>query len=494
MRNHNYKSYLLVLLLVIYAFNWQDRIALGLVMQDIKSELSLSDTQLGLLTGIAFALFYSVMGIPLARWADRGNRVALIALTVALWSLMVALCGMAESFMQMLVIRVAVAVGEAGCMPAAQSLIPDYFTRAERPRAMSIFLLGGPLSFVTGSFLAGWLNEIYGWRTMFMVLGLPGLGLAALAWLTLREPRKRIPGAYTIGRPPPFPRPQRAALSVSLSLQEVCVKLWAIITFRHMLFNFAINAFFVGAIWQWQPAFLIRSYGLKSGELGTWFTLIYGLGGLMGTYLGGYLASRYASHNERLQLRMMTCVYVGQGVLASFMYLAQSPYVAFGLMGIVSIAGYAICPPQFAIIQSLVPERMRAMSIALTYLCANLIGLGLGPLAVGALSDAFRSWAGEESLRYALLLLCPGYFWAGWHFWQGSKTVIADLAAAEAHGPAVILGSIVVEPSRNRLLKSNIPLNADIEPDLQQERVERYDTSPRGPLLQGDTDTARAKS
>jgi predicted MFS family arabinose efflux permease len=453
MRQDIYKNYLLVILLVIYAFNWQDRLALGMVLQNIKVELSLSDTQLGVLTGIAFALFYSLMGIPLARWADRGNRVTLIALTVALWSLMVALCGVAASFVQLLLIRMGVAVGEAGCMPAAHSLIPDFFTRAERPRAVAIFLMGSSLSFVTGSFLAGWLNERYGWRVMFMLLGLPGLGLAALTWFTLREPRHNKRALDAIGRPAPLCRPRVTVSSVSPSLHEVCVRLWGNITFRHMLFNFAVNAFFLNGTFQWQPAFFIRSYGLQTGELGTWFTLIYGLGGLVGTYLGGYLACRYATHNERLQLRAMTVVYIGQGVLASFIYLSHNRYLGFGLMGVICLTGTATVAPQFAMIQSLVPERMRAMSIALIYLCANLIGLGLGPLSVGALSDAFRSWAGEESLRYALLLLCPGYFWAAWHLWRGSKTVMGDLAAVHGGGQVAALESVAgIEPYPNHSL------------------------------------------
>ena len=162
MRATVYRNYLLTVLLVILAFNYVDRVALGLLLQDIKVDLDLSDTQLGFLSGIAFALFYSVMGIPIARWADRGNRVMIITVTTALWSVAVALCGLAGSFLQLLLIRIGVAVGEAGCIPPAHSLIADYFTRAERPRAVARYMLGGPLSFVIGYFLAGWLNQLCG--------------------------------------------------------------------------------------------------------------------------------------------------------------------------------------------------------------------------------------------------------------------------------------------------------------------------------------------
>src|SRR5882672_8968801 len=163
MKESVYKNYLLTVLLAVYAFNAVDRLALGLVLQNIKSDLALSDTQLGFLTGIAFALFYSVMGIPIARWADRGDRVTIISITTTLWSVAVILCGVAGTFLQLLLIRIGVAVGEAGCIPAANSLIPDYFTRSERPRAVGIYMLAGAISVLVGYMLGGWLNQIYGW-------------------------------------------------------------------------------------------------------------------------------------------------------------------------------------------------------------------------------------------------------------------------------------------------------------------------------------------
>ena len=189
MKASAYRNYMLGVLLIMLAFNNADGLALGLVLQNIKVDLHLSDTQLGFLSGIAFALFYAVMGIPIARWADRGNRVTILTLTAAVWSVMMALCGMVTSFAQLLLVRIGVAIGETGCMPPAFSLIPDYFTRAERPRAVAIYLLGSNVSFVIGYLLAGWFNQLYGWRATFILLGLPGLVPAALAWFTLSEPR-----------------------------------------------------------------------------------------------------------------------------------------------------------------------------------------------------------------------------------------------------------------------------------------------------------------
>ena len=428
------KNYLLTVLLVILAFNYVDRFALGLLLQDIKVDLDLSDTQLGFLSGIAFALFYSVMGIPIARWADRGNRVTIIAITTALWSAAVALCGLAGSFLQLLLIRIGVAVGEAGCIPPAHSLIADSFTRAERPRAVARYMLGVPLSYVIGYFLAGWLNQLYGWRMTFILLGLPGLVLAALAWFTLREPRvakANSAASHFASSSLSSQREPAEVASAQPSLKEVCVTLWANTTFRHLLFCFSIVSFFGYGILQWKPAFFMRSFGLATGELGTWFAVIYGLGGLLGTYLGGELAARHAAHNERLQLKVMAVANSSFGVLSACIYLSPNQYLAFAFLALATVGGYMVTGPLFATIQTLVPERMRAMSIALIYLFANFVGIGLGPLAAGALSDAFRPFVGEESLRYALLVLCPGYFWSAWHLWRASRTVKRDLEATQ---------------------------------------------------------------
>jgi MFS transporter, Spinster family, sphingosine-1-phosphate transporter len=423
----SYRNYLLIVLLVVLSCNYVDRLALGLLLQDIKSDLDLSDTQLGFLSGVAFALFYSLMGLPIARWADRGNRVLIISITTALWSGAVALCGAANSFLQLLLIRIGVAVGEAGCMPPAHSLIADYFTRAERPRAVARYMLGGPLSVIVGYFAAGWLNEFYGWRVTFVVLGVPGLALALLAWFTLKEPRfTRATVASSVSGATGTPSSARLTQTAP-TLTQVCAVLGVNRTFRQLLYCFAVISFFSYGVSQWQPAFIMRSFGLSTGEMGTWFTLIGGLGGLLGTYWGGQLASRRAAHDERLQLKAIAILYCGFGLLSAFIYLAQNHYIAFALIGVVCVGGAMVNGPLFATLQTLVPERMRAFSIALMYLFANLVGMGLGPLAAGALSDALHPRLGEESLRYALLALCPGYVWGAWHLWQASKSVAADL-------------------------------------------------------------------
>jgi MFS transporter, Spinster family, sphingosine-1-phosphate transporter len=424
-----YRPYMLALLAVILASNGVDRLALSLLLQEIKVDLALSDTQLGLMSGIAFAIFYSLMGIPIARWADKGNRVVIITITTALWSVAVGLCALAGNFAQLLLIRVGVAVGEAGCIPPAHSLIADHFSRTERPRALSRYMLGGPLSAVIGYLLAGWLNELYGWRITFVIVGIPGLVLAIVAWFTLREPRRQgmMDACEQAPKEKSTVQGGSDAQESSPSLREVFVTLWTIPTFRHLMFSFAAVSFFSYGIGKWKPAFFIRSFGMETGELGAWFTLIYGVGGLLGIYLGGALASRFAARNERLQLKSMALTYAAFAVVSTAIYLVSNVYVAFALMAIATIGGNSVAGPVFATIQTLVPPRMRAMSIALLYLFANLVGLGLGPLGVGMLSDAIAPWAGKESLRYVLLVLSPGYLWGAWHLWRASTTVVRDM-------------------------------------------------------------------
>jgi MFS family permease len=440
-----YKSYLLGVLAFVLASNCMDRVALGLLLQELKVDLALSDTQLGLLTGIAFALFYSVMGIPIARWADRGNRVTLITITTALWSAAVALCGMASSFLQLLLIRIGVAVGEAGCNPPAHSLIADYFSRLERPKAVAIYMLGAPLATVLGYFGAGWLNELCGWRVTFIVLGLPGVALAALVMLTLKEPRRQQ-GVSTVA----------PNLHEHPSLTETCIALWQKRSFRHLLIFYSVSAFFSVGTGQWKPSFFIRSYGLQTGELGTWLAVIYGLGGILGTWLGGVAASRYAAGNERLQLNAICVAYCVLAGVSVCTYLSPDAHLAFALLAVTMIATGTVVGPLFATIHAVVPQRMRAMSIAILFLFANLIGMGLGPLAVGVLSDAFHSWAGEDSLRFALLALSPGYLWCALHLRWAGMTVTVDL-----ENPGRPPGS---SPSGEATATSTSPMIAASEP------------------------------
>ena len=418
-----YRMYLVVLLASILTFNGLDGTALGLVLPSVKRALYLTDTELGVLTGIAFSAFYSTLGIPIGRWADRGDRVVIIVLTTALWGAMVMLCGAARSFAGLLLIRVGVAVGEAGCVPAAYSLIAEYFPREERPRAVAKYLIGGSVSGILGYLVAGWLSARYGWRAMFVCIGLPSVVVAPIAWWTLSEPRR-------ISRQPKRSTKSTAALP---GMREVIRVLVQNRTFRYVLAMQCLNALFGSGLNVWQPSFFARSYDWSAEQLGLYLSVIYGIGGVVGTYTGGWLASRFAPRNERLQLRAFAGFYAAFGVVSTFSYLSKDPIVSVSLLGLAFVGGCLANGPIFATIQTVIPERMRAFSISIIYLLANFVGAGLGPLVVGALSDSLHPYLGGESLRYALLAMCPGYVVGGWLLWQAAESVVADADAAVAH-------------------------------------------------------------
>jgi MFS family permease len=377
------------------------------------------------------------MGVPIARWADRGNRITIIATTSALWSVMILFCAAAGNFLQLLTARIGVAVGEAGCIPTANSLIATHFTRAQRAKATAFFLLGGPLSALIGYLLAGWLNELYGWRLTFLFLASPGVFLAVLARATLRDPRSNgSPSASTEdGR-------QAQLIWNSVNARSGIGDVFRILsrnpTYRNLVYGFACMSFFSYGLSKWQPAFFIRSHGLGTAELGAWLTFVFGVGGLIGTYLGGELTSRLYAGREEFQLELIALVYAAFGVLSLLVYQSNDHRIAFGLMFIVAVGGGLALAPLFAILQSLVPERMRATSIALIYLLANLVGMGLGPLAVGIISDGLNPSFGSDSLRYALSLFCPGYFIGAWFFFRASATVHFDMKQADEHAGSAL--------------------------------------------------------
>jgi len=297
-------------------------------------------------------------------------------------------------------------------------LISDEFPRSERPRAVSRFMLGAPLALTLGYFVAGWLNELYGWRVTFVILGLPGLVLATLCRFTLREPRTLKSNLTS------------RSTDDDTSFKEVCLTLWSSHSFRHLLICFSVWYFFAYGLIQWLPAFFIRSHGLKTGELGSWFALIWGLAGGLGVYAGGELSVRRAAGDEGRQLRGCAVSFSFFALLMGTAFLVSNPHWAFAALMVASFGGNMALAPIFAATQTLVPPRMRAISIALVYLFANLIGMGLGPVTAGVLSDYLAPRFGNESLRYALIILCPGYFWAAWHLWRASQTIAHDLSLA----------------------------------------------------------------
>jgi len=419
MQTKHYKAYLLLVLLLCLMFNKVEHAALGVMLQNIKTDLELTDTQLGLLTGIAFTLFYATMGVPIGRWSDRGDRVRVISITTMLQCGALALSGMAANFVQLMVLRIGVAVGEAGAVAPANSLIADHFERADRPRATAWFMLGYPASAICGYFLGGWLNEMVGWRMTFVLLGLPGLAVALLTWLTLKDPRRSLDLAAT-----------SAAQQETPPLLDVLATLWRNRSYRHLVFGYSLLTFFGIGVIMWLPTFFIRSYGFTTTQLGLWLALIWGVGGVAGSIAAASFVSRRARGDEHLLITVLAIIFVGAGCVSAGIYLSPSAHLAFGLLAIMAAVNYGTAGPLYATIQSLVPERMRSVAVAISYLFSNLIGVGLGPLAVGVISDRLTLTLGDEALRYALLSLCPGYLWGAWHFWRARSTIVADVEAA----------------------------------------------------------------
>ena len=431
-----YKNYMLVLLTVIAAFNYLDRYVLSLVLEPIKQEFQLSDSELGFMTGMAFALFYAIAGVPLARWSDRGNRNVVITITTGLWSAMVVLCGLVGNYTQLLLVRVGVAVGEAGCLPPAQSLIADYFNRAERPRAMATYWLCFPISVIAGFLGGGWLAETVGWRMTFIIMGVPGILLAILVKLTLREPRLKQTAIIAVEHP---------------SWSEVLTTLWQTLAFRHIALAFCVSYFFSLGVFTWMPTFFMRSHAMQPGELGTWMALLIGVGGLFGTYLGGVLTSRYAAGKEALQMRVVALAFILSASLGVMIYLPSNKYYALAFLAASVPLATLINGAIFSAIQSLVNDRMRSVAIALIFLFANLIGMGLGPLAVGVVSDLFVPLFGQDSLRYALVSFSPGLLWVAYHYWKAAATIEDDIRRVESESESIEKETATLEANTSTL-------------------------------------------
>ena len=441
----HYKNYALVLLTAVAVTNLLDRGVLALSMESIKAEFQLSDGQLGLMSGFAFALFYAVAGVPIARWADRGNRNTVITVTAALWSAMLVLSGWVASFTQLLMVRVGVAVGEAGCFPPAQSLISDYFNRAERPRAMAVYWLCSPIATVLSYVGGGWLIDHLGWRNTFIVIGVSGGVLAFLVKLTLREPRTELNKSIVseVQKQPP--------------IKEVMALLWKSHAFKHLTIASCVITFFSVGIAVWIPAFFMRSHGMGATDLGIWIGLSTGVGGLIFTYLGGYLAARFAPCREGLQMKCIAFLTALCAVVHIFFCLSDNTTVSLLLMAVV-MGGLlpVVIAPELAAIQSLLDTRVRAVALALFFMMTNLIGMGVGPMTVGLVSDLLAPTFGQESLRYALLLFAPGFLWGAFHFWTVSTTIEKEIRSNEAKADLLIAQEADQKPDDSPQVSNNL--------------------------------------
>jgi len=415
-----YRRYAMLLLVLVFTSSHVDRQILAILLQPIKLEMQLSDTQLGFLSGVAFAIFYATLGIPMAMWADRSNRRNLIALALATWSGMTALCGLATNFWQLAAARIGVGVGEAGSSPPSHSMIADMYPPAERATAMGTFSLGINFGLMTGFLVGGWVSQWYGWRVAFYTVGLPGLLLALVVLLTLREP----PRGYAEGLQA---TPQEAP-----SLGTVIRSLTAIPAWRHLAAGATLASFVGYGVVLWLPAFLMRSHGLQSGQIGTALAFLFGVLGGVSTYVGGMLSDRLGKHDVRWNVWVVAVAILISLPFTVAAYLARDIQTATWYGIVPALLGGFYLGPSFALNQSLVSLRMRSVASAILLFIVNIIGLGLGPQTVGLLSDFFQAEHGTESLRYALLCLSLVNVWTAVHYCLAGRTLGKDLAAVRA--------------------------------------------------------------
>jgi predicted MFS family arabinose efflux permease len=411
--------YALFMLTLAYVLNFIDRQILVIIQEPIKKELLLSDAQLGLLSGFSFALVYITAGIPIAYWADRGNRRNIIVLAITVWSGMTALSGLARSFSELLLARIGVGIGEAGGSPPAHSMISDYYPPKERATALGIYSSGVHIGVLIGFLAGGFIAQAMGWRVAFMAVGLPGILFAAVMYFTVREPER--------GR---WETAEEAQYTPTLG--ETITLLMKFRSFWFLAMGCGLTAFAGYGNGNFTPPFLMRSHGLEVGEVGVLLAVFGGGGGIIGTLLGGKLADHLGTKDSRWYLWVPAIA----GTLAlplTFPYLLlDNTTVVMGLLFVVTILINTYLGPCIAMAHALVPPAMRSLTSAILFFVLNLIGLGMGPLTAGILSDYFGQTYGDDGLRYAMLVVGMVASLGILMFFMAARTIRADLQSARA--------------------------------------------------------------
>jgi MFS family permease len=412
------RRYALAILAIVYMFNFIDRQILAILLPSIKEEFQVGDAVLGLLAGTAFALFYVILGVPIARFADRTNRRNLIALAVAVWSGMTALSGFAANIWQLAIARIGVGIGEAGCSPPAHSMIADLYPPEQRSSAMGVYTLGISAGIMLAYLTGGWVVENYSWRHAFFMVGLPGLLLAAVVRFTIIEPPR---GAAE----------NRSVSGEQPSLMDVVRFLASRRSFVFMALGAGASSFVGYTIIFSMPSFLSRSFEIGATSIGIWLGLIYGFAGGLGFFLGGYLADRMGTQGHKRALNFIAMSTVLSAACLAAVFLASTLLWCLSLLVFPSVIMNFYLAPVLSQTQSLVSLRMRAVASSLLLLILNVVGLMIGPAATGLVSDLLRASQGSESLRYALLIttvvMLPV---AAACYWQAGRYIDSDLQRA----------------------------------------------------------------
>ncbi len=409
------QNYVLAVLVLVYAVNFIDRNLLIVLLQPIKEELGASDAAMGLLTGFAFAVFYTLAGIPIARLADRGSRRDVMAIGIAFWSLMTGASGLVTSYAQLALVRIGVGVGEASATPSAHSIIADLFPPERRARALAIYSTGANFGVLFGLLLGGLIYDTLGWRAAFMIIGLPGLAVALLVRLTLSEPRRgQSEGLVDSGETPAI----ATALGYLASLP----------TFRHLALSAGLYGITCYGLVGWAPTFIVRIHGWSYAETGFKAGLAIGLAGACGAIATGILSDRLARRDRRWLLWIPVVAAVLQVPFHILFALSTDPNVAILALVPINFLNVIYAPPTYALTQGLAPLRMRAMATATLLFFLNLVGMGLGSFLVGYLNDVFLVAHGPDAIRISLLVLLLANAWGIVHSLLATRTLEADLA------------------------------------------------------------------
>ena len=410
--------YALGILTIVYSINFIDRQLLSILQESIKADLVLSDAQLGLLTGFGFAVFYTFAGLPIASLADKSNRRNIVAISLTIWSGMTAISGLAQNYWQLFAARVGVGIGEAGGSPPSHSMISDIFPSDKRASAIGFYSMGISIGILFGFLFGGWLNEFFGWRVAFFVVGIPGVLLALVLYLTVPEPIRGL-------------AENKASSGENTSMMAVFKVLLRRRSFLLMALGAAMTAFAGYGTANWVASFMIRTHEMPTGELGTWLALIIGLGGAIGVFGSGVLADNLGKKDKRWY--MWVPVYAA-AISVPFQiatYWVDGPYAALMCMTIPSILANAYLGATIASVHGMVGLRMRAVSSALLFFILNIIGLGMGPTTVGLVSDSLVDQHDVDSLRYAMMYIIPtSMFISGALYMLASRYIREDLANA----------------------------------------------------------------
>ena len=413
-----YRNYVLMMLTIVYVFNFIDRQVLVVLQESIKSDLGLSDTQLGLLSGLSFALFYVLLGIPIARLADRSNRRNIVAISLTVWSAMTAACGMAQNFYHLLLARIGVGVGEAGGSPPAHAMISDYFPDNKRATALSIYSIGIYIGIMVGFPLGSYLDGLYGWRMAFILVGLPGVLFAILFFLTVKEPERRQGVAETNDVD-------------NTSFKSVFKFLLSKKSFVYLALAAGCHTFATYGLGNWLASFIVRLHlptgGIEASNIGITIGLILGFAGGIGSFIGGYVADKLGKADKTWYFKVSA--YGGVIAIPFLMvfYFHSDTVIALTCLFIGYTAISTFLGPAIAITHSIVPAKMRAFSSSVLFLALNLIGLGFGPLFVGFVSDLLQPSLGVEALRWAMASTMFMSCIAIYLFMKASKYIDEDL-------------------------------------------------------------------